>query len=177
MSRADPPSESSSRTYRISVEYLLRCSRWQQSDATFPVESNSHNKRRKRNNDSSGSSSTALRDNTGIGFRLRVFNIFSFSSLLLWPAPKTTRRFSAVAFGCPPPCSPLFVNCFKDTRTMPMEGLLTKMAGRSEMWNSLAKVILSTRNAAVTRARRLNRFSYVKKSESVCFCLRFSFFN
>lgn len=72
-------SEPSPQSHRISAEYLLQCGRWQQSNATFPVEPNSHNKKRKRKNDSSGSSSTALRDNIGIGFRLRVFKHFSFS--------------------------------------------------------------------------------------------------
>eukprot|EP00064_Thunnus_orientalis_P014200 superscaffoldBa00002437_g14241 len=62
---------------------MLRCCRWQQNNAAFPVEPNSHNKRRKRKNDSSGSSSTALRDNTGIAFRLRVANLTCNMSDLL----------------------------------------------------------------------------------------------
>lgn len=56
----------------ICAARLLRACRWQQNEASLPVQPRSHNKRRKRKNDSfgSGSSSTALRDNTRTAFRL-----------------------------------------------------------------------------------------------------------
>ena len=61
---------------------VLRGCRWQQYNAAFPPEPDSHNKRRKRKNDSFGSSSTALRDNIRIAFRLRVLH---FNSPLIVP--------------------------------------------------------------------------------------------
>lgn len=129
-----PSGASHLRSHRRSLlQFLLRCSRWQQNNATFPVEPSSHNKRRKRKNDSSGSSSTALRDNTGIGFRLRVFNIFFVFYFVASSGAESDTAFSRCLSACSPSCSPLFADGCKDTRNMPMEACLTKMAGRSEM--------------------------------------------
>lgn len=66
---------------------------------------------------------------SGFGY-LTFFFVFYFVAS---SGAESVTVFSRCLSACSPSCSPLFADGCKDTRNMPMEACLTKMAGRSEM--------------------------------------------